>query len=143
MHSYLARWLLPRCTSLPDERGVTQCDIAPAPTHAYRSLHEWCCSPTSLISSGSASDAHGCLCQRTTETEVGTTLSAVKRARCFLSRANSLLWSSMPCTGGSSWQRINVKLPGGYARLRKHQRLHIQQTMAQIRRCCTTYSSKG
>ena len=45
MHSYLARWLLPRCTSLPDERGVTLCDIAPAPTQAYRSLHEWCCSP--------------------------------------------------------------------------------------------------
>ena len=92
-------------------------------TNTNRVLHEWCCSPTSLISSGCASDSKGCACQRTTEAEDGTTQSAVKRACCFLSRANSLLWSSMPCTGGSSWQRINVKLPGGYARLQRHQRL--------------------
>ena len=110
---------------LPSARcaGGHDFDAAPASTHALRSIHEWCCSPISLISSGCASDARGCLCQRTTESEDGTTLSAVKRARCFLSRANSLLWSSMPCTGGSSWQRINVKKPGGYARLRKHIRL--------------------
>ena len=123
MRSYLIRWLLPRCSPLPDVRGGHDFDAAPASTHALRSIHEWCCSPISLISSGCASDARGCLCQRTTESEDGTTLSAVKRARCFLSRANSLLWSSMPCTGGSSWQRINVKKPGGYARLRKHIRL--------------------
>ena len=86
---------------LPSARcaGGHDFDAAPASTHALRSIHEWCCSPISLISSGCASDARGCLCQRTTESEDGTTLSAVKRARCFLSRANSLLWSSMPCTG--------------------------------------------
>ena len=29
----------------------------------------------------------------------------------------------MPCTEGSPWQRINVKKPGGFARLRKHVKL--------------------
>ena len=123
MRSYLFRWLLPRCAPTPDVRGGHITDTAPATTGTLRSVHEWCCSPTSLISSGCASDSRGCLCQRTTETEDGTTLSAAKRARCFLSRANSLLWSSMPCTGGASWQHINVRKPGGYARLRKHIRL--------------------
>ena len=33
------------------------------------------------------------------------------------------LWSAMPCTGGSPWQRINALMPGGEARIRAHIRL--------------------
>ena len=33
---------------------------------------------------------------------------------------NTLLWPSMPCTGGSPWQEINKLKPGGLKRLRKH-----------------------
>jgi len=33
---------------------------------------------------------------------------------------NTLLWGSIPCTGGCPWQRINKNRPGGEAKLRMH-----------------------
>jgi hypothetical protein len=41
----------------------------------------------------------------------------------FMARPRALLFSSMPCTGGSTWNFLNVKKPGGAARRRKHIRL--------------------
>jgi len=97
--------------------------VAAAGVPQQRFLHEWCCGPTSLISSGISRRSAGCLCQRTTEAEDGTTDAATQRAAHFMSRRKALLWSSMPCTGGSPWQTVNAKKPGGYARLRQHVRL--------------------
>ena len=53
----------------------------------------------------------------------GTSRLGCQRALELVVTPKSLLWSSMPCTGGSPWQRINVKKPGGFARLRKHVKL--------------------
>ena len=33
---------------------------------------------------------------------------------------NRLLWASILCTGGSPWQNINVKEPGGLVKIKKH-----------------------
>ena len=36
---------------------------------------------------------------------------------------DTLLWCSIPCTGGCPWQNINKHFPGGAARLRMHHAL--------------------
>ena len=36
---------------------------------------------------------------------------------------NLMLFSAMPCTGGSPWQYINLKKPGVAAKVRKHWKL--------------------
>ena len=94
---------------------------AASPTpRGTRWLHEWCCGPSSLISSQASPHSKGCGCQRTTIVEDGTSSSAVTRACNFMSHHKSLLWASMPCTGGSTWNFVNITKPGGAARRRGH-----------------------
>ena len=34
-----------------------------------------------------------------------------------------LIWSAIPCTGGSPWQNINKCIPGGKERIQEHLKL--------------------
>ena len=80
---------------------------------------EWCCGPASKIGNQNTAISE-CQVTRITESDDGTTQKATIKAISAISKPRMLLWSSMPCTGGSPWMRINVKKPGGYANLRKH-----------------------
>ena len=77
--------------------------------HYDRMLIEYCCGPDSLLGQSTHSSS-GCEVVRLTEridmtTESGLrfALDAVRPAP----RGRILLWSSIPCTGGSTWQYIN------------------------------------
>ena len=52
-----------------------------------------------------------------------TTPKGLKKALEAVSHPNTLLWASMPCTGGSPWQRLNRHRPGVLAKLEEHWRL--------------------
>ena len=96
---------------------------APAASHPVkRRILEWCCGPNSRI--GDHRDAkNGCEVTRITEKEDGTTARGLSLAQSVVVKPRCLLFSSMPCTGGSPWMRINVRRPGGYAILRRHIKL--------------------
>ena len=49
-----------------------------------------------------------------------TTNAGLKRAVDGVSKPGCLLWASMPCIGGSPWQRINRHKPGGLEKLNAH-----------------------
>ena len=87
-----------------------------------RRILEWCCGPNSHIGSHPCTKK-GCLVTRVTEKEDGTTEHGTNIALKQVSEPRCLLFSSMPCTGGSPWTRINIKRPGGYAIHRRHIRL--------------------
>ena len=36
---------------------------------------------------------------------------------------NCVLWASIPCTGGSPWQNIHAKKPGGLEKIKEHRSL--------------------
>ena len=94
-----------------------------APAHpTKRRILEWCCGPNSKIGSHPCT-RRGCDVLRITEKEDATKPKTVEKAKAFVVQPRCLLFSSMPCTGGSPWQRINVKKPGGYANLRRHRKL--------------------
>ena len=88
-----------------------------------RLLLEWCCGPESLFGMPSA-ESKGCNVVRLTEREDMTTEYGFKFAQMAVEQTPvdtlSIIWSALPCTGGSPWQNINRRQPGGMARLRKH-----------------------
>jgi len=111
-----------------------------------RCLVEFCCGPDSLLGRPTRASA-GCRVIRVTEREDVTTpagrtfvLNSLREAARHLrgvsthapgglrtdgisgasARAGTvplLLFAAIPCTGGSAWQHINVRRPGGKARL--------------------------
>ncbi len=90
-------------------------DVAPAVAPTGLSTHnrmimEYCCSANSLL--GRHTDASATCCRkRYTETEDMRKTSGLKIAlsdsRHWRGNGNVLLWSSIPCTGGSPWQYVN------------------------------------
>ena len=62
-----------------------------------------------------------------------TTPEGAKRAE-QIARENpgALLLTSLPCTAGCTWWHINVKRPGGKARLRMHRRILRQMLEAWL-----------
>ena len=68
-------------------------------------------------------EAKGCQVFRITEDHDVTTQEGFDYVDRLLDSCygpNTLLMAAMPCTGGSQWGNINVKRPGGAAKLRKH-----------------------
>ena len=88
-----------------------------------RILLEWCCSDSTFFWMPSV-DSRGCTVTRLTMREdmtidykYGYARSAVNNAP----RDNTMfLWSASPCTGGSPWQSLNKRLPGGMERIQEH-----------------------
>ena len=84
-----------------------------------RTIIEFCCGPDSLIGRATPQSS-GCYVLRLTQEEDVTSEIGWATAMEAVTGPNVLLWGSLPCTGGSSWQRINKHRPGGHARIRKH-----------------------
>ena len=71
-----------------------------------------------------SADSKGCSVVRLTEREDMTTEYGFNIAQSAVEQTPTetliIIWSAFPCTGGSPWQNINKRQPGGMARLKKH-----------------------
>ena len=88
-----------------------------------RTLVEFCCSEQSMLGQLCEHEFPDCKCIRITENDDATSAGGMAKARSGNTRAPALLWGSLPCTGGSLWQNINSRKPGGMVRLRRHWKL--------------------
>ena len=110
---------------------------------ADRVIVEYCCSLDSRIGMRNRHSA-GCRVIRITEdldanSYAGFTLAA---KGCTMRRA--LLYSAIPCTGGSSWQFINKMYPSARNKIRKHRIIfnRLWQTfekLCSVAHACGTY----
>ena len=74
-----------------------------------RTIVEFCCEPDSLM--GQPTEAScGCLVVRLTADDDMTSQSGMAKAKSAIRLAGSsvMLWGSLPCTGGCTWQRVNA-----------------------------------
>jgi hypothetical protein len=92
-----------------------------------RTMIEFCCGKDSLLGrTEKFRSARGCKVVRITEEIDARSPLAMKL---MLETINAtpghqlLLFSAMPCTGGSPWQYLNIKKPGVAAKVRKHWKL--------------------
>jgi len=93
-------------------RSLTDCD--------KRTLIEFCCGPDSVLGKPSSA-AQGCEVIRLTEKEDVTTGRGLRiAAEACAFKPNVMLWASMPCTGGSPWQKLNARRPGVAAKIQRH-----------------------
>jgi hypothetical protein len=103
-----------------------------------RVLLEVCCGKDSLMSSHTEFSER-CICVRLTERHDLTTAIGLRRGCDALNLADFLklpilVWISIPCTGGSSWQRINkVKGPDTEEKIRKHRELFDKLLLSALR----------
>ena len=90
-----------------------------------RVIAEYCTGKNSKIGKQAPPD---CKVIRLTEDDDMTTPEGLEKALKAVRVKNCLLWVSLPCTGGSSWQRINAVRPDASAghrkRIRKHMKLY-------------------
>jgi RNA:NAD 2'-phosphotransferase (TPT1/KptA family) len=89
-----------------------------------RIIIEYCCSPESKIGEHTRW-SNKCLVYRITEQDDATKDSTISKIKDIIhnSLVPVLLFASMPCTGGSPWQNINAKKPGGQRRILNHKTL--------------------
>ena len=94
--------------------------IRPCASQLPRTLVEYCCSPDSALGRDSK-HTEGCIRVRLTAHDDMTTQSGLAKAlRAVTQNPCCHLWAAIPCTGGSTWQRINRLLPGGEDRIKQH-----------------------
>ncbi len=85
-----------------------------------RLVVEYCCSPTSRLGECDALKkpwTSNCVVLRLTEELDMTTSKGLRLAEQSLrswQNGNILLWAAIPCTGGSTWQRVNEHLYMGW-----------------------------
>ena len=90
----------------------------PFPNGSNRRLIELCCGESSLLGQKCTSCSKGCGCIRLTQKIDMTSDAGLAFALCQITHAQTLLWCSIPCTGGCPWNRINVqKIPVSYTHL--------------------------
>ena len=69
-------------------------------------------------------DSKTCSVIRLTEREDMTTDDGYRFAQSAVNSSNKnnmiLIWSAIPCTGGSPWRNINKLFPGGEERIKCH-----------------------
>jgi hypothetical protein len=75
-------------------------------TDKSRTLIEFCCSPDSLLGS-ITKQSKGCNVVRLTQDIDVTSDHGLQLAINSIEGPSTLLWGSIPCTGGCPWQRIN------------------------------------
>jgi hypothetical protein len=105
---------------LPTELGIREAKAYPSITPAVlkqggmlsnshnRVIIEYCCGPNSKIGQ---------------ETKVSTINSILHFISTVPNDIPIMLFSAMPCTGGSPWQNINFRKPSGPRLMLKHKRL--------------------
>mgnify|MGYP002810415627 CR=1 FL=1 len=113
-----------------------------------RSLIELCCSANSRLGADCPESA-GCARYRFTEREDLTSASGVRLALeavhdCqYRAKGNLLIWCSIPCTGGCTWNRINAKFPSAQAKLAAHRELFHKLWSACVRIMCYALATGG
>ena len=90
-----------------------------------RTLIEWCCGESSVLSSPNENSA-GCSCVRITDSIDARSQAAYELMKNALRQPNPHLWASIPCTGGCTYAYLNRRRKGGEARLRSHWELFQQ-----------------
>ena len=78
---------------------------------------EFCCGENSKIGQ-SKYQRDGCTVTRLTLEDDVITNEGLYKAIEAVTSENCLLWASIQCTGGSPWQSINAKKPGGPEKIR-------------------------
>ena len=91
------------------------------PIKPNRTLVECCCGPNSRLGRTKLKPRDTRVV-RITEDDDMTTEKGLKKTCDAVKDTNALLWGSLPCTGGSPWQHLNKKKPGGMKRYRDHVR---------------------
>ena len=96
-----------------------------------RCIVEVCCSSNSLI--GKLADSC-CEVIRITEEDDFTTDKGRAKALTAVRKygVDTLVWISIPCTGGSPWQNLNKKRKSGLVRLRQHHKLFKQLWLSAV-----------
>ena len=89
-----------------------------------RLLVEICCSPLSKLSDVSREAAVGCRVIQFTEKhsllDEDYQLYVASIVNDFPVSKDVLLWLSLPCTGGTSWSHVNLKIPSAAKKVMKH-----------------------
>jgi hypothetical protein len=103
--------------------------LSPPPTQSTtkRCLIEYCCGEDSLLG-GPGAFRDGCMMHRLTIKHDMTTRAGYDHAVNLVRQAGCpiLLWVSIPCTGGSPWQKVNLKtVPNMKAKLEEHRRVFL------------------
>ena len=119
-------------TSLNFPLPKQQQALPATPSKDNRFLVEFCCSPDSKLSQARKA-SHGCHCIRVTEDLDATRPRTLKyvvdqitlaaRDEGGVTRPKVLIFASLPCTGGCTWQRINSKTVEGGERVESHKQL--------------------
>jgi hypothetical protein len=140
----------------PDELGISapkgKHSITPVAelkqggeTNKYnRIMIEFCCSPDSKLGQHSAY-SNGCKVIRVTEAMDATKQSTLDYL-CEVVHTETVpvfVFSSMPCTGGSPWQNINVRKPGGIRRMVEHRKLSNKLWGKFVELCEETRKNKS
>ena len=89
-----------------------------------RLLVEICCGPMSKLSDVSREAAVGCRVIQFTEKhsllDEDYQLYVASIVNDFPVSKDVLLWLSLPCTGGTSWSHVNLKIPSAAKKVMKH-----------------------
>ena len=109
--------------------GITKKPAIKKTDYVKRNIVEFCCGENSKIGQ-SKYQRDGCIVTRfPLENDVTTNQGLYKAIEAVRSE-NCLLRASITCTGGSPWQNINVKKPGGPEQIKQHK--IVKQNMGLI-----------
>ena len=108
-----------------------------------RVIIEFCCSLRSKIGMRNRS-SEGCRVIRITEELDAQSYSGFYLAAKGCTMKRAMLYSSMPCTGGSTWQFINKQYPSARNKSRKHRIIFHRlwktfEVLCQVARECGAY----
>ena len=113
------------CTPRPKALASSRSSGEPgAGLKPNRLLVEICCSPMSKLSDASRQAAVGCRVIQFTEKhslldeEYQSYVASIVND--FPMSKHVLLWLSLPCTGGTSWSHVNLKIPSAAKKVMKH-----------------------
>jgi hypothetical protein len=89
-----------------------------------RHIIEWCCSPDSLIGSEKFNnDKTSCVTTRITEDIDGTSTEGLQYAKNKYNKMKVLptvIFASLPCTGGTTWNSVNIRNKDGAEKIQQH-----------------------
>ena len=108
----------------------------------HRTIIEFCCGEESLL--GKLADKNCTVHRVTIENDV-TTPEGMAHVLKLIENCNphrTLLFASMPCTGGSPWMNLNRRYPGGAAKLRIHLRI-FKRIWSCFAKCAMLLKSLG
>ena len=102
-----------------------------------RTIVEFCCGENSKMGDPVNCPIDTEVVRLTIKDDVSTE-AGLNKARAAVGEPNCMLWSSIPCTGGSPWQWVNRRLKGGLKRLRAHRKKwkDIWRSFAIVAREC-------